>query len=64
MGQNWENLLLRQKPGFKPIVLLCNLVSECHELKITLVILFHILLVKILPFQADGSLWGRLVILG
>lgn len=62
-GQKWEKLLLGRKPGFKPVVLLCYQVSECHELKITLVILFHFLALKILPFGADGSLWGPLTIL-
>ena len=40
MGWKGENLLSRQKPGLKPTVLLCNLVSESHEMKIILAILF------------------------
>ena len=35
-----KNLLSRQKPGLKPTGLLCNLVSESHEMKIILAILF------------------------
>lgn len=40
MGKNWEHLLLRQELGFEANVLLFNLISECHRLKIMLVIDF------------------------